>query len=295
MAYLTGSLFGDAAGMYALGKAGDLSKSKFDDIKFNFQGKKVLFEDLERLSGEEQLKMLSKMNGRNIYNLIDNGPDNISWITKGYDLITPKNIKDFVKVTTNTAGDINFNLEWPIYGGYKPETISSIKDLKGKIPVSRDGGDGGYTMGIGRNVDGTYSNNSQRAIPKSSAEVNTGVFDADLYKNTVDIITQAESDIEKYEKLLNLGFNDETTMILLTDYESWLNRPEIAGYKNISDGFKSVGNSIETGYGYYGNAAEWNVGNVCMEGGAGQMNTVFSWGTLRKSGIISDIGTARIN
>ena len=32
-----------------------------------------------------------------------------------------------------------------------------------------------------------------------------------------------------------------------------------------------------------------------MKGGAGQMNTIYSWGTLKDTGIISDLGTAVIN
>ena len=42
-------------------------------------------------------------------------------------------------------------------------------------------------------------------------------------------------------------------------------------------------------------AAAWDVGDVHMKGGAGQMNTIYSWGTLKDTGIISDLGTAVIN
>ena len=48
-------------------------------------------------------------------------------------------------------------------------------------------------------------------------------------------------------------------------------------------------------YGVHGKAAEWDVGGIHMEGGAGQMNTVFSWGTCRESGIITNCGKAKIN
>ncbi len=41
--------------------------------------------------------------------------------------------------------------------------------------------------------------------------------------------------------------------------------------------------------------SEWDVGGIHMEGGAGQMNTVFSWGTCRESGIITNCGKAKIN
>lgn len=39
----------------------------------------------------------------------------------------------------------------------------------------------------------------------------------------------------------------------------------------------------------------WDVGDVHMKGGVGQMNTIYSWGTLKDTGIISDLGTAVIN
>ena len=54
------------------------------------------------------------------------------------------------------------------------------------------------------------------------------------------------------------------------------------------------GNNATTKYGYYGKAAAWNVGDVHMNGGAGQMNTVYSWGTLKEAKIISDMDTAVI-
>lgn len=190
---------------------------------------------------------------------------------------------------------MSFNLDWPKYGGYAPESISSIKNLNGKVPVSRDGGDGGYTMGIGRNPNGTYSNNSERAIPKSSAEVNTGTFNVDLYKKTVDIVAGEGSDLSKIKELVDIGVDDDVAEDLLKDYKNWLTRPEILGKDNISDGVVLAGKDIESKYGYYGNAAEWKVGDLKMSGGAGQMNTVYSWGTLKEAGIIFDLGKVKIN
>ena len=67
------------------------------------------------------------------------------------------------------------------------DTIASIKDLCGTVDVSRDGGDGGYTMCFGRNEDGTLANNSQRSIPKSTATVRTGLLDIDRYKQAVEL------------------------------------------------------------------------------------------------------------
>ena len=65
---------------------------------------------------------------------------------------------------------------------------------------------------------------------------------------------------------------------------NWKERPEIIGENNISDGVEIAGK-----------AAAWDVGDVHMKGGAGQMNTIYSWGTLKDTGIISDLGTAVIN
>lgn len=83
--------------------------------------------------------------------------------------------------------------------------------------------------------------------------------------------------------------------VLLKDYLNWKERPEIIGENNISDGVEIAGNNVTSKYGYYGKAAAWDVGDVHMKGGAGQMNTIYSWGTLKDTGIISDLGTAVIN
>lgn len=172
--------------------------------------------------------------------------------------------------------------------------LGYIDDLKGTISVSRDGGDGGYTMGIGKNADGTYANNSQRAIPKSSAEVSTGNFNVDLYKSAVDVVTGEGNDLSKLKRLQELGFSKKSATKLISDYKQWTTRAEIVGADNISDGIALSGRTVKSKYGYYGKAAKWHVGNVKMSGGAGQMNTVFSWGTLKESGIVSDISKAVI-
>lgn len=101
--------------------------------------------------------------------------------------------------------------------------------------------------------------------------------------------------MSKVVSLQELGISKKSATKMLSDYNAWLTRPEIIGSDNISDGIALVGHSIESKYGYYGEAAEWIVGDVKMIGGAGQMNTVYSWGTLKESGIISDIGKAEIN
>lgn len=90
-------------------------------------------------------------------------------------------------------------------------------------------------MGSGKNADGTYANNSQRSIPKSSAEINTGTFDVDLYKKSVDIVTSEGSTSSRIKKLEMLGIDDDVAEDMLKDYNKWRARPEIVGENNISD------------------------------------------------------------
>lgn len=52
---------------------------------------------------------------------------------------------------------------------------------------------------------------------------------------------------------------------------------------------------MESKIGYYGTAATWDVGDVHMDGGSGQMNIIFSWETLTESGMISEIEMIVIN
>ena len=160
------------------------------DTKFNVSGNKwyaeSAYNEFKKLSDDSKVLTFNSLNSEEIYNIVKNSPE--SWAVEGYDLITSHNAKYFIKLTTNSIGEKTFNLDWPYYGGYEPDTIASIGELSGKIPVSRDGGDGGFTMGYGKNADGTYANNSERSIPKSSAKVNTGTFDVDVYKDTVDIV-----------------------------------------------------------------------------------------------------------
>ncbi len=267
------------------------------DTKFNVSGNKwyaeSAYNEYKKLSDDSKVLTFNSLNSEEIYNIVKNSPE--SWAVEGYDLITSHNAKYFIKLTTNSIGEKTFNLDWPYYGGYEPDTIASIGELSGKIPVSRDGGDGGFTMGYGKNADGTYANNSERSIPKSSAKVNTGTFDVDVYKDTVDIVISGKSDFCKLQKLVKMGFSNKNAAKMISDYESWRTRIEIIGENNISDGVEIAGNNVTSKYGYYGKAAAWDVGDVHMKGGAGQMNTIYSWGTLKDTGIISDLGTAVIN
>ena len=183
------------------------------------------------------------------------------------------------------------------------DTIASIKDLCGTVDVSRDGGDGGYTMCFGRNEDGTLANNSQRSIPKSTATVRTGLLDIDRYKQAVDVITgeaferdtTEETDNARIVGLQELGFTEEDAISLMSDFNAWLMRPEIMGENSIAEGAESVGHQIEKRYGYYGKTASWKVSDLELVGGSDQMNTVFSWGTLNSSGLIIEAGTETIH
>nr|WP_308669037.1 hypothetical protein [uncultured Agathobacter sp.] len=289
----------DTAGMVAGMVASGVTAKGLNgiDTKFNVSGNKwyaeSAYNEFKKLSDDSKVLTFNSLNSEEIYNIVKNSPE--SWAVEGYDLITSHNAKYFIKLTTNSIGEKTFNLEWPYYGGYEPDTIASIGELSGKIPVSRDGGDGGFTMGYGKNADGTYANNSERSIPKSSAKVNTGTFDVDLYKDTVDIVISGKSDFCKLQKLVKMGFSNKSAAKMISDYESWRTRIEIIGENNISDGVEIAGNNVTSKYGYYGKAAAWDVGDVHMKGGAGQMNTIYSWGTLKDTGIISDLGTAVIN
>ena len=289
----------DTAGMVAGMVASGVTAKGLNgiDTKFNVSGNKwyaeSAYNEYKKLSDDSKLLTFNSLNSEEIYNIVKNSPE--SWAVEGYDLITSHNAKYFIKLTTNSIGEKTFNLDWPYYGGYEPDTIASIGELSGKIPVSRDGGDGGFTMGYGKNADGTYANNSERSIPKSSAKVNTGTFDVDVYKDTVDIVISGKSDFCKLQKLVKMGFSNKNAAKMISDYESWRTRIEIIGENNISDGVEIAGNNVTSKYGYYGKAAAWDVGDVHMKGGAGQMNTIYSWGTLKDTGIISDLGTAVIN
>lgn len=258
------------------------------------------YEDFKALSNEEQISTFAGLSSPEIYHLVKSS-DSENWPVTSYDLVTEKNAKDFI-ILREYKGSLSFNLDWPIYGGYDPDTIASIGDLSGTVTVSRDGGDGGYTMCYGRNADGTLANNSQRAMPKTSASVRTGLLDIDRYKQAVDVITSEEfnrasveeTDQARLTALQELGFTEEASINLMSDYNAWLTRSEIVGENSIADGAIHAGRVVEPRYGYYGKTAAWKVSDLEMVGGGDQMNTVFSWGTLTSSGLITEAGTETI-
>lgn len=258
------------------------------------------YEDFKALSNEEQISTFAGLSSREIYYLVKSS-DSENWPVTAYDLVTEKNAKDLI-ILNEYNGSLCFNLDWPAYGGYSPDTIASIGDLNGTVFVSRDGGDSGYTMCFGRNEDGTLASNSQRGIPKTTATVRTGMLDIDRYKQVVDVITAEEfnkasteeTDNARIAALQELGFTEEASINLMSDYNAWPKRSEMVGEFSIPEGAIHAGHQIEARYGYYGKTAAWKVSDLDLVGGSDQMNTVFSWGTLNSSGLITEAGTETI-
>lgn len=252
----------------------------------------MTYEEFKSLTAEQQVETFDQMTGAEIYALVAGSEEN--WPVTDYDLISPDNAKETI-VLYNNNGDLHFNLAWPVYGGFVAESIASMGDLTGKLDVSRDGGDGGHSMSYGKNADGSYPNDSQRSVPKSSATVRTGSLDVDRYNNVVEIVTNGDNEEKRLSALADMGYERDIAERFLSDQAAWLTRDEVSGPDNIADGVKTAGHTVESRYGYYGITAPWQAGDLNLEGGSGQLETVFSWGTLCDSGLISDTGTAEIH
>ena len=250
------------------------------------------YEEFKSLTNEQQIEVFSSMTGPEIYTLVENSDE--SWPVTDYDLITPDNAKETI-VLFNNDGDLHFNLDWPCYGGFLPETIASMGEMTGKADVSRDGGDGGHSMSYGKNEDGSYPNDSQRSVPKTSATVRTGILDVDQYNKVAEFVTNGESEEDRKSALTEMGYDREIAERFIADQAAWLGRDEVSGPDNIDDGAKKAGNTVESRYGYYGITAPWIVADLNLTGGGGQLETIFSWGTLCNSGLITDTGTAEIH
>ena len=248
----------------------------------------ISYAEFKRLSPEQQLQTFAVLSGPEIYALVASGDE--SWPVDSYDLISPDNAKETI-VLFNNNGDLHFNLAWPRFGGFLPESIASMAELSGTLEVSRDGG---HSMSYGRNADGSYPNDSQRSVPKSSATVRTGTLDVDRYLQVLDVVTGGASEARRLSELQELGYAPEIAARFLADCAEFPSRDEISGPDNINDGAESVGHTVERKYGYYGITAPWTAGDLQLEGGMGQLCTVFSWGTLCASGLIYDVGTAEI-
>lgn len=276
----------------ALAPKVNVTRAQIATMFMRFAVDSLTYEEFKAMEAEKQKQAFSVMSGSKIYELVKNSDEN--WPVTSYDLISPENAKETIVLYDNN-GDLHFNLAWPVYGGFLAESIASIEELSGKLDVSRDGGDGGYSLSYGKNEDGSYPNDSRRSVPKTSANVRTGVLDVDRYKKAVEIVINGKSDKERINELTDLGYTEEIAARFLSDQAAWLLRDEVAGPDNISDGAKLAGHDVKSEYGYYGITAPWIVGDLNLTGGGGQLSTVFSWGTLCASGLISDTGTAEIN
>lgn len=251
----------------------------------------LTYEEFKSLTPEKQIEVFNNMTGQQIYTLVKNSDEN--WPVTAYDLISPNNAKETIELFNNN-GDLHFNLAWPSYGGFLPESIASISELTGQLDVSRDGGDGGHSMSFGRNANGDYPNDSERSVPKTSASIRTGILDVDKYNLVAGIVTNGNSQVDILSALKDMGYTKEIANRFISDYTSWLTRDEVSGSNNIDDGAKLAGNIIESRYGYYGTTAPWIVSDLNLVGGCGQLETIFSWGTLCDSGLIYNLGTAEI-
>ncbi|MBQ6676714.1 MAG: hypothetical protein IJM71_01570 [Clostridia bacterium] len=252
----------------------------------------ISYDEFKELPADQRKETFAAMSGKEIYDLVAASDEN--WPVTSYDLITPDNAKEAIVLYDNN-GDLHFNLSWPCYGGFLPESIASVGDLSGTLDVSRDGGDGGHSMSFGRNADGSYPDDSQRSVPKSSANVRTGVFDVDRYLQVLDVVTNGKSEEDRISELCGMGYSREIAARFLEESVAFLSRDEISGPNNINDGAVSAGRTVESKYGYYGVTAPWKIGDLELEGGGNQLCTVFSWGALCDSGLIHDTGTAEIH
>ena len=241
------------------------------------------------LIGCGSLQPAVTVTGAEIYDLVKNSDQN--WLLASYDLISPENVKDAI-VVSDKNGKTHFNLAWPRYGGFIAESIGSIGELSGNLDVSRIGGDGGHSMSYGRNGNGTYPDASQRSLPKSAATVKTGRLDADKYKKVVDVIVKNKDN--RLSALIGMGYKPEIAERFVAEYDAFPMRDEVSGVDNIGKGAETAGHIVESRYGYYGVTAPWTIGTLKLKGGSGQLDTVFSWGLLCDSGLISDTGTAEI-
>lgn len=252
-----------------------------------------IYSALEASPKDYQLELFNMLSNDIKYQLVQS--DKCKWITDelfGYD-ITKENVSDYLKLEY-IDGDMKINLDWPFYGGYKPESIKGLDYLftkgDGKIEISRMGGDFGVALGYGRNADGTFPSAAARSLLKTEKQsfVTTGIMDLKKYKDIVDVFADKDLNNKSRLKLLKEKYNISIAKfnLLKNDFLNFPKRSEIAGENSIKDAIRifqlDVDNEI---YGYYGQAEKWND----LEGGANQMNTVFSLNTMIKCGIITNV------
>ncbi|MBO5690772.1 MAG: hypothetical protein J6R96_02805, partial [Spirochaetaceae bacterium] len=149
-----------------------------------------IYSALEASPKDYQLELFNMLSNDIKYQLVQS--DKCKWITDelfGYD-ITKENVSDYLKLEY-IDGDMKINLDWPFYGGYKPESIKGLDYLftkgDGKIEISRMGGDFGVALGYGRNADGTFPSAAARSLLKTEKQsfVTTGIMDLKKYKDIV--------------------------------------------------------------------------------------------------------------
>ena len=252
-----------------------------------------IYSALEASPKDYQLELFNMLSNDIKYQLVQS--DKCKWITDelfGYD-ITKENVSDYLKLEY-IDGDMKINLDWPFYGGYKPESIKGLDYLftkgDGKIEISRMGEDFGVALGYGRNADGTFPSAAARSLLKTEKQsfVTTGIMDLKKYKDIVDVFADKDLNNKSRLKLLKEKYNISIAKfnLLKNDFLNFPKRSEIAGENSIKDAIRifqlDVDNEI---YGYCGQAEKWND----LEGGANQMNTVFSLNTMIKCGIITNV------
>lgn len=252
-----------------------------------------IYSALEASPKDYQLELFNMLSNDIKYQLVQS--DKCKWITDelfGYD-ITKENVSDYLKLEY-IDGDMKINLDWPFYGGYKPESIKGLDYLftkgDGKIEISRMGGDFGVALGYGRYADGTFPSAAARSLLKTEKQsfVTTGIMDLKKYKDIVDVFADKDLNNKSRLKLLKEKYNISIAKfnLLKNDFLNFPKRSEIAGENSIKDAIRifqlDVDNEI---YGYCGQAEKWND----LEGGANQMNTVFSLNTMIKCGIITNV------
>ncbi|MBE5840472.1 MAG: hypothetical protein E7304_03590 [Butyrivibrio sp.] len=246
-----------------------------------------------QIDPESVTQTIRKLDSETVYKMVSESDQ--SWITKNYDLITPKNASECIVCSEIKNGEVVYNLDWPKYGGYEIDSIKGIAELSGEVDVSRVGSDYGCAMAIGKNENGLQFNNSQRAIPTSNSLVETGRMDIDEYKTVIDVLSSKKNKKEIVAALLDKGYDYSQIGDMIDDYDFWWAREEISGRDSIMDGIRlKEDQQIDPKYGFYGIAAEWDMGNVHMSGSAGQMNTIFSWGTLKETGLVSNLSVITV-
>ena len=193
--------------------------------------------------------------------------------------ITPENIINHVRVRIQD-GEMITELAWPSDGGFVITTVRSVRLYSigedGTFLVSRCGSRTGRTVSI--DVDGNMSSISQRSILNSNAEFYQGTFDFNRYIEILDVINDPYT--ETYSGLEALGISSRDCVRLYNEYIEYYSRGENV---TVMNGIEQNNMHVGSGYGFYGETAPWGD----LEGGATQINCVFSWDLMERVGIIS--------